>query len=268
MTMTFRTLSSSRPVGTEVDPTALTAEPFLLTFRPVRDGLHGAQRRSTAQDSNRLGTAARLPPCSGHGRFRCRLGCRSSGRVSGVAAQEVPPRPAAGSSSRWRAAARVLLVAAGFVAIAELGALVLSEYVGTSVFSWLLPGLLGAGSGELASTVSYPVRRVRPVPAVRLVIWVAGIVAPVVATVQAFRLADVPYGPAGRWLPPVSAAVAGALLMLLLPAPGGRAARRSRAAGQGHESEEGPAASVRSERRSPTRRPGSRRSAGPDGSTK
>lgn len=185
-----------------------------------------------------------------------------------MAAQQVPPRPAAGSSSRWRAAARVLLVTAGFVAIAELGALVLSEYVGTSVFSWLLPGLLGAGSGELASTASYPVRRARPVPVVRAIVWAAGIAAPVVATVQAFRLADVPYGPAGRWLPPVIAAVAGAVLMLLLPTPGGRAARRSRATDQAQESDEAAAVPVRSGRRSPTLRPGTRRSAGPDGSTR
>jgi hypothetical protein len=125
-----------------------------------------------------------------------------------------------------------LIVAVSFVAIAEVGALVLSEYVGTSVFSWLLPGLLGAGSGELASTVSHPVRRARPLPVIRVAVWVAGIVAPVVATLQAFRLADVPYGAAGRWLPPVAAAIAGAVLMLLLPTPGSRRARRIREAGR------------------------------------
>jgi hypothetical protein len=115
-----------------------------------------------------------------------------------------------------------LAVAAGFVAIAEIGALVLSEYVGTAVFSWLLPGLLGAGSGELASTVSYPIRRARPAPAVRAIVAVAGIAAPVLATLQAFRLADIPYGSTGRWLPPVLAAIAGAVLMWLLPSPGAR----------------------------------------------
>jgi hypothetical protein len=123
---------------------------------------------------------------------------------------------------------RGLVVAVGFVAIAELGALVLSEYVGTAVFSWLLPGLLGAGSGELASTVSYPVRRPRPAPAIRVIVAAAGIAAPVIAALQAFRLADIPYGPAGRWLPPVLAAAAGATLLWLLPAPGGRAAASSR----------------------------------------
>lgn len=130
------------------------------------------------------------------------------------------------SPSGWHITARVLLVVAGFVAIAEIGALVLSEYVGTSVFSWLLPGLLGAGSGELASTVSYPARRTRPSQGVRAMVSAAGIAAPVVATVQAFRIADVPYGPAGRWFPPVAAALAGAVLMLLLPTPGSRGVRR------------------------------------------
>jgi hypothetical protein len=126
-----------------------------------------------------------------------------------------------------------LAVAAGFVAIAEVGALVLSEYVGTAVFSWLLPGLLGAGSGELASTVSYPVRRSRPAPAVRAIVAAAGIAAPVVASLQAFRLADVPYGPAGRWLPPVLAAVAGSVLLWLLPTAGaGPAALCSKASRQ------------------------------------
>jgi hypothetical protein len=141
-----------------------------------------------------------------------------------VTSQPSPPRPAA---SRWRAAARGLAVTAGFVAIAELGALVLSEYVGTAVFSWLLPGLLGAGSGELASTVSYPVHRPRPAPAIRALVAAAGIAAPVVAAVPAFRLADVPYGPAGRWLPPVLAAAAGSVLLWLLPTPGTRAAAPS-----------------------------------------
>lgn len=130
------------------------------------------------------------------------------------------PRLPASGASRWRAAVRGLGIAAGFVAIALIGALVLSEYVGTAVFSWLLPGLLGAGSGELASSVSYPVRRSRPSPGIRAIVAAAGLAAPVVATVQAFRLADVPYGPAGRWLPPVIAAVAGAVLMWLLPTPG------------------------------------------------
>jgi hypothetical protein len=58
----------------------------------------------------------------------------------------------------------------------------------------------------------------------RAIVAAAGIVAPVVATVQAFRLADVPFGPTGRWLPPVLAAVAGATLMWLLPSPGSRGA--------------------------------------------
>jgi hypothetical protein len=159
-----------------------------------------------------------------------------SGRVSGVTAGEGSPHPPASRQSGWRTIVRVLAVTAGFLAIAELGALVLSEYVGTAVFSWLLPGLLGAGSGELASTVAYPMRRSRPTPAVRAVVAAAGVVAPVVATLQAFRIADVPFGPVGSWLPPVVAAVVGAVLMWRLPISG-QAAPRGRKADAAHQSD-------------------------------
>ena len=187
--------------------------------------------------------------------------CRSSGRVSGVTADEGPPAPPARPSVR-RIIVRVLLAAGAFLAIAELGALVLSEYVGTSVFSWLLPGLLGAGSGELASSVSYPVRRPPPALAAVAVTFAAGIAAPIVAAVQAFQIADIPYGPAGRWLPPVAASAGGAVLMWLLPAPGGR----NRAGHPAHPDDV--VGEVRSGPRPLRRRPGSRRSAGPDRSTR
>ena len=82
-----------------------------------------------------------------------------------------------------------------------------------------------------------------------------------------FTIAGEPYGPVGHWLPPVVAAVAGAVLMLFLPTTGGRAARGSRPAEEGRAPDEGVAA-VRSGRRSPTRRLGNRRSAGPGGSTR
>lgn len=201
------------------------------------------------------------------------FGWQCIGMTSG-GGSPVPPdprstRPATG----WRNLGRVLAVAAGFLAIAEIGALVLSEYVGTAVFSWLLPGLLGAGSGELASTMSYPIRRARPAPATRAIICLAGIAAPVVATVQSFRLTDIPYGPAGRWVPPVVAAVVGAVLMWLLPPSGHRISGRFRGNSASVSSADLPGSpdgqpAVRSERRSPPRHPGNRRSAGPDGSTR
>ena len=140
-----------------------------------------------------------------------------------------------------------VLPATGFVLITLVGAQVLSEYVGMHVFSWLLPGLLGAGSGELGSSVLHPGDRDGPGPAARIAVSFAAVVAPALAAAAAFPVSGMPTGPVGRWLPPVLAAAVGAsALLALVPSRGG----------------------VTTGRRPRRPRPGSRRSARPGASAR
>lgn len=84
-------------------------------------------------------------------------------------------------------------------ALGLLGAAIGLEYVGARVFSVLWPAMVGAVCGGAAVAV------VRRPWAPRLL--AAGYGA--LAAAYAFRFAQTPFGPVGRWLPPLLAGAAG-----------------------------------------------------------
>lgn len=107
-------------------------------------------------------------------------------------------------------------------AAALAGAVVGYNYVQAEAFSLIVPGLIGLLCATAATRLAG-----RATPAVQLVS--AGYAA--MSALLSFRLARVPFGPAGRWLPPLAVAVLAALLAAAPP-------RRRQRAGTG----EGPAA--------------------------
>jgi hypothetical protein len=98
---------------------------------------------------------------------------------------------------------------------ALLGAVLGYNYVGAQFFSLLVPGLVGAvvavaGRRAAGGGLSGP-----ELLGSRLV--TAGYAT--VSALYAFRFADEPYGPTGRWLPPVVCALVGAVVGEMNAAP-------------------------------------------------
>jgi hypothetical protein len=99
-----------------------------------------------------------------------------------------------------------------------LGAAVGQEYVGARYFSVIWPGLVGLACAVAALALGGACR-----PGVlRLV----GAGYGVLSALYDFRFATDPFGPPGRWVPPVAAAALAALLLpgLVMSAPSRRAA--------------------------------------------
>jgi hypothetical protein len=103
----------------------------------------------------------------------------------------------------------VVFVGTGVVGIvgAVAGAALGQEYVGARVFSIVFPALIGLVLAALATAWAGPLRpEFRHLAAAGLA-GCAGL-----SALLDFRFTDEPFGPAGRWLPPlVAAVVAGAL---------------------------------------------------------
>lgn len=120
----------------------------------------------------------------------------------------------------------VAAAAAGSL-LAVTGAAIGQEYVGAQVFSVLLPALVGVAIATAAAAVAgTPPAAVRHALAA-LCAGYAGI-----SALLDFRFTELPFGPTGRWLPPLVAAVlagaAGAELLVRRPASPGRAQGRKR----------------------------------------
>lgn len=114
--------------------------------------------------------------------------------------------------------------------LAVLGGALGQEYVGARWFSVLFPALVGVVVGAAAAAVAGPV----PPALGHAVAVLSGGYAGISALLD-FRFTDLPFGPAGRWLPPLVAAVvagvAGAEVLarrpVSVPVRTGRAPRRT-----------------------------------------
>lgn len=87
------------------------------------------------------------------------------------------------------------------------GAALGQEYVGARVFSVAFPALVGLVLAALAAAWAGPLR-----PALRHAAAVAVAAYAGISALLDFRFTDEPFGPAGRWLPPLVAAVAAAFM--------------------------------------------------------
>jgi len=108
-----------------------------------------------------------------------------------------------------------------------IGAVIAYNYVGAEFFSVLVPGLVGAACAVSARRAAGPVSATSTVLGLGVRLVSGGYA--VLSALYAFQFADEPYGPAGRWLPPVAAALVGVAIGELYAAPPRR--RRSRVAG-------------------------------------
>lgn len=102
-----------------------------------------------------------------------------------------------------------VLAGAGVVGVlgAVAGAALGQEYVGAHVFSVVFPLLVGLVIAAVAAAWAGPVRA----PVRHGVATVVAACAGLSAALD-FRFTSEPFGPAGRWLPPVVAAVAAGLV--------------------------------------------------------
>lgn len=102
-----------------------------------------------------------------------------------------------------------VLAGAGVVGVvgAVAGAALGQEYVGARVFSVVFPALVGLVMAALATTWAGPLR-----PGLRHLLATALGGCAGLSALLDFRFTDEPFGPVGRWLPPlVAAVVAGAV---------------------------------------------------------
>lgn len=143
----------------------------------------------------------RCPRC---GRPRCAAD-HALGECCAVCRDETPrsPRPAVGALAGAGAAGTLLAVVGG-----ALG----QEYVGAHWFSVLFPALVGIVIAAAAAAAAGPL----PPVLVHVTAAMSGGYAALSALLD-FRFTDVPFGPVGRWLPPLlAAAVAGVVAAELL----------------------------------------------------
>lgn len=104
-----------------------------------------------------------------------------------------------------------LVVLAGTVALGVLGAAAGAalgqEYVGARVFSVVFPLLVGLVLAALAAAWAGPVR-----PPLRHAVATVAAACAGLSALLDFRFTAEPFGPAGRWLPPLAAAVLAGLV--------------------------------------------------------
>ncbi len=166
------------------------------------------------------------PPATGPGPVAGLAGTRCAAHPSRPAADRCPvcsrPRCAAdargatgcrvcgGGPPRRRDPARVLVavVRAGWAgnALVLLGAALGQEYVGAHIFSLVWPALVGMACGAVG---------VAALAGQRLS-WLGRMLGAgfgVLSAAYAFHFADTPYGPPGRWLPPLAAAAGAAVAL-------------------------------------------------------
>lgn len=154
----------------------------------------------------------RCPTC---GRPRC---ARDAG-LGGHCALCAPG--AAPTDARSPLAALVATAVAGTL-LATTGAAIGQEYVGAQVFSVLLPALVGVViAATAAALVGSP-----PTPVRHAVAVLCGAYAGISALLD-FRFTDLPFGPTGRWLPPLAAAVVAGAVAAEVLVRRRRAARRA-----------------------------------------
>ena len=96
-----------------------------------------------------------------------------------------------------------------------LGSLVGLEYVGAQTFSIVVPGLVGLLCASVGARAAAPVST----PWLRVIAMVYA----VLSALYDFRFTDLPYGPTGRWLPPVLTA---GVVAVVFPLPARVAAAR------------------------------------------
>lgn len=102
-----------------------------------------------------------------------------------------------------------VLVGAGVAGIlgAVTGAALGQEYVGAHVFSVVFPMLVGLVIAALTVTWAGPMR-----PRLRHAVGAAAAGFAGLSALLDFRFTQEPFGPAGRWLPPLAAAVAAGIV--------------------------------------------------------
>jgi uncharacterized protein (DUF983 family) len=135
--------------------------------------------------------------CPTCGRPRCSADAHDRGdrcAVCGAPEQRLRPAPFV-----------VVATAVVGAVLAVVGAAVGQEYVGAHLFSWIFPGLVGVVIAALALTVAGPVH-----PGLRHLVGLVSAGYAAISALLDFRFTHEPYGPVGRWLPPLVAAVVAA----------------------------------------------------------
>ena len=94
-----------------------------------------------------------------------------------------------------------MVAVVGAVAGAALG----QEYVGARVFSIVFPALIGIVLAAVAVTWTGPLH-----PRLRHLVATVTTVGASLSALLDFRFTEEPFGPAGRWLPPLAAAAVAA----------------------------------------------------------
>jgi len=170
--------------------------------------------------------------CPTCGRPRCTVDARDRGHRCAVCARAGGAAGTARASGAAGAGRPPLVATVGAAAIGTVlcvvGSAVGQEYVGARLFSWVFPALVGvviaslvlAWTGPLAATV-------------RAVVGGLCSAYAAISALLDFRFTHEPYGPTGRWLPPLAAGVAAAAVTVLVlgrrpaaPAPGSGAERQ------------------------------------------
>ena len=165
-----------------------------------------------------LCTTCRSPRCAVDGEANsggCRVCAAGTPAATGApvtAASPMSPSVAARTTRGVRSLrpvpAALALAACGASIMCVVGAAVGQEYVGAQYFSWLFPGLIGLACSSAAVRLAGPLRA-RPALALRLMAGGYG----AVSALLDFRFTQLAFGPVGRWLPPVLAAIVGGVVL-------------------------------------------------------
>jgi hypothetical protein len=157
----------------------------------------------------RCARVARVPACDVYPARPAVAGCRRC--LGGDHEARCGYAPAVRRATPVRGLYRVVRAALAAYLVAVVGGSVAGDYVGAQFFSLAVPLLLGLGCGWAAARAAGRTRD-----------WDVRLIAAVYAVVGAalaFRVNDEPFGSAGRWLPPLAAALAGALCGAYVEAP-------------------------------------------------